>query len=277
MPDLRQVGRQHGGAAVAGEVACLGIDKNRHVGGLCLGKEGRQQVGRADALVVIGADEAVHVGQDGFDPRQNPGVQLRRQRQAALLIQTYKLLMPGDEARLLRGRTPGVLHQQVVGDALRPQLLPHVPPRHVVPDHPRQAHLATQGAQVGRHVRRAAQHVALNGALENGDWSLGGDAGDVPGQVRLAHDVADNENPCRVPKPGCVRQWVHRFVSILQFYFSCFDQTLHFSTLNSIEIIEINESNNGTTNTETRRDISSGSPNGLIIAFANISGLNFSR
>ena len=209
MPDLRQVGSQHGGAAVAGEVACLGIDENRHVGGLCLGKEGHQQVGRADALVVIGTDEAVHFGQDGFDPRQNPGVQLSRHRQAAFVIQADKLLMPGDEARLFGGRTPGVLHQQVVHDALLPQLRPHVPPRHVVSDDARQAHLATQGTQVGRHVGRATQDVALLGALENGYRRLGGDAGDVPGQVGVAHDVADNEDPYRIPGPEVVRRSAH--------------------------------------------------------------------
>ena len=165
VPDLRQVGGQHGGAAVAGEVACLGIDENRHVDGLCLGEEGRQQVGRADALVVIGADEAVHFGQDGFGACHHLSNQRIRQRQSAFVVQTHKLLMPGDEARLFGGRAPGVLHQQVVGDALRPQLRPHVPPGSVVPNHARQAHLATQGAQVGRHVCRAAQDVALLGAL----------------------------------------------------------------------------------------------------------------
>ena len=188
--ELLAVRRDQGGAAIGAVVFALGVYDHRQSGG-ARGADHLLDVAQP-ALTVIRDNDHVMAGE-----LLEILIEERHARVLAdgrLEVYAHELLVARDHAQLDRGIEQLVALQGVSYAGLVQQPRQAVRLLVVAADGEQRAARA-QGADVARHVRRAAQALVHPGHRHHRHRRLGGDALHLAVPVAVEHGVADHEHP----------------------------------------------------------------------------------
>ena len=181
-------------AEVARVVGPLGIGEDRLALRLGVAARGGQDLARQHTLAVVAADDAVHVGEALGDPLDEQLLQLVADPLTLLAIDAQDLLRVGDDPQL-RCRRSLAVREHVVGvNALLLQEGAQAGTLGVLAHDAGEPHFAAQRDEVLRDVRGTAQPVVVGHPFEHLHGCLGRDALDVPIDVLVEHQVADDQH-----------------------------------------------------------------------------------
>jgi hypothetical protein len=213
--ELVEVRRDHGRAAIDREVAPLRIDDRRDAGRAGGLDRVARDLGRDDALGVVGQHERLRAADPLVDRAAERVGGDAGHRLPRLAIDAHDLLLLRDEARLLARRSIRIGDRAVLDVALR-ELRAEDAGGVVGADHADERGHAAERADVGGGVRRAAERPVVGADLEHRHRRLGRDPRHVAAQVLVEHDVTDDEHAAaaelvdHVPEHGRRSDGAHR-------------------------------------------------------------------
>ena len=192
--ELLAVGRDEIETEVAGVIGALGIGQDGLA--LLLGGATRrgQQLAREDALAVVAADDAGDMGGAGRYAFDELLLQLVADALPVLAVDAEDLLGVGHDAELRRGGAMRVLEDVLRVHADVGKELAQAGALVVAAADADEPDLAAEGHEVLGHVGGATQSVVVRLPFNDLHRRLGRDAVDVPPDVLVEHQVADDED-----------------------------------------------------------------------------------
>ena len=198
---LGLVGRHHRRAAIALEMAHLGVDQQGDVLARGQGTQRLHQARGDHALLVVGDNDGAAGGKRFAYPLQERVLDLPRQVVGPLAVRAHHLLVVGDDARLDGGGPARLRQRQRVLDAGLHERVADLVARDVAADHARQHCLSAQRVHVVGHVAGATQVEALMGDLDHRDRRLGRDARDAAPEELVQHHVTHDQDAAAAEAP----------------------------------------------------------------------------
>ena len=189
------VWREHGGAAVGGEIRALGIGDQQAASGPGAGEDREIEDAVAqDALRVVGQHDDLGGVDVTLDRVPDGGGGGAVERIGDFLVEAEELMRSGHEAGLRGGRASGEAHHGMGDSGCRLDEPADLLPGLVVADDADEDGLAAEGGDVQRDVRGAPEGAAIAGGPQDRDRRFRREPLDGPGNVAVEDDVADDQD-----------------------------------------------------------------------------------